>query len=222
MKVTLEFQKKLIANNSREWFKSNEPAFRKSELECKAFVQTLMGLMQQHDVLDQSGTKIYRIYRDVRFSGDKTPYTAHRSVSFKRATAARRGGYYLKVMPGGSFLAGGFWQPNPADLLHLRKQLSADPNALLSVLQSRDVQTYFGELQGERIKTTPKGFQADDPAIALLRQKGFILVHPFTDAEVIHPDFAAQVNDGFKRMRPFLDVMTEFLTTDLNGESLLP
>jgi uncharacterized protein (TIGR02453 family) len=217
----LAFQKKIAKNNSREWFKANESAYRESEAEFRVFVKEVTTLMQKHDVLDESETKIYRIYRDVRFANDKTPYTLHRSVSFRRATAARRGGYYLKIQPGDSFLAGGFWQPNPQDLLHIRRQLSQDPDTLMKILKSKAIKDYFGELEGERVKTTPKGFLSDDPAIEHLRHKGFILVHSFTEKEVLSADFARQVSDGFKKMRPFLDYMTEILTTDLNGESLL-
>jgi len=100
MKKTFDFLKKLKSNNNREWFKANKEIYDKSQDEFKSFVSNVEERLKSHDLIDESGTKIFRIYRDVRFSKDKTPYNLHRSASFKRATDARRGGYYLRVEPG--------------------------------------------------------------------------------------------------------------------------
>lgn len=217
----LNFQKKIARNNDREWFQQHKEEYLESDKEFKEFVADLQESMKVHDILDESMTKIFRIYRDVRFSNDKTPYTKHRSVSFARASKERRGGYYLKIQPGNnSFLAGGFWRPDAVDLLHIRKQISLDPSPLRELINSDDFRQYFNGLEGDQLKTTPKGFEKDDQAIDLLRLKGFILSHPFQDDEVTAKDFVAQVNEGFKKMRPFFDYMSEILTTDFNGVPL--
>lgn len=221
MQHVLKFQQSLAAHNDREWFNDHRDQFDRSDLEFRSFVHGLEEMLMGHDHIDPSHTKIYRIYRDVRFSPDKTPYNTHRSVSFKRATTALRGGYYLRVEPGNqTFLAGGFWRPEPADLLHIRKHLQQDPDSLRDILQAPDISNYFGELQGEQVKTAPKGFSKDDPAIDLLRYKGFILSRNFPDKEVLDKNFPEHADDGFRRMRPFLDYMSEILTTDLNGQPI--
>jgi uncharacterized protein (TIGR02453 family) len=221
MNKVISFQKKIAKNNNREWFQEHKKDYETSNQELRDFTIRLMEEMKKHDTIDEAGTKIFRIYRDVRFSKDKTPYTLHRSFSMKRATDALRGGYYMRIQPGQSFLIGGFFGPEPGDLLHIRKQIQQDPDRLRKILNSKKIKDYFGELVGEEVKTAPKGFSKDDPAIDLLRRKGFMLRHDFTDKEVGSPDFAVKVSEGFKKMRPFLDYMSEILTTDLNGASLL-
>ncbi len=220
--IILNFQKKLAANNNREWFQEHKKDYKQSEDAFKQFVALLEAALMEHDHIDPSRTKRFRIYRDIRFSSDKTPYNKHRSVSFGRATEALRGGYYLRIEPGDkSFLAGGFWQPEPADLLHIRKQLQQESEELRSILQAPEYQSYFGELKGDKVKTAPKGFTSDDPAIDLLRHKGFILTHEFTDKEVREENFHLTVNEGFKKLRPFFNFMSDILTTDLNGQTIL-
>jgi len=222
MKKTLDFLKQLKINNERDWFKANKEIYDESQAEFKSFVTNVEERLKSHDLIDESGTKVFRIYRDVRFSKDKTPYNTHRSVGFKRATSFKRGGYYLKIQPGGnSFLAGGFWRPDSDDLLLIRQQIEMEPERMRSILNEKDFKNYFGELEGEQLKTAPKGFDKESNAIDLLRHKGFILSHPFTDHEVLSENFAEMVNAGFMKLRPFLDYMTEIVTTDLNGESLI-
>ena len=140
--------------------------------------------------------------------------------SFKRSSALRRGGYYFHLEPGNSFVAGGFWGPNKEDLLHIRKQLQSDYHGLGSVVSNSTFQSHFGELLGEQLKTAPRGFEKDDPAIEYLRYKQFLVKHNFEDRAVLKPDFAQEVNRQFEAMRPFFDLMSDILTTDLNGEPL--
>lgn len=215
----LAFLKRLSANNNREWFDAHKSDFLLYQEEFKAFHQQVHTLMNTHDQIAKG--KVYRIYRDVRFSLDKTPYKNHWSGAFSRATRHLRGGYYYEISPGGSYAAGGFFGPNSQDLLHLRKQISQDPDHLKTVLNSPQFEEHFGELLGEKVKTAPKGFSIDDPAIDLLRHKQFIVEKSFKDEEVLSDDFSISLNNTFQAMRPFFDVMSDFLTTNLNGESLL-
>ena len=215
---SIQFLKALAENNHKAWFEAHKPDFVQFRDEFKLFHNSIGALMEQHDQI--SGDKVYRIYRDVRFSKNKTPYKNNWSGGFKRATVQLRGGYYYQVSPGNSFVAGGFFGPNSQDLLHIRKQVSQDSEPLLDVLKSKAFKTYFGELKGEKVKTAPRGFSVDDPNIELIRHKQFLVYRHFTDAEVVKPDFASKINDSFRAMRPFFDVMSMYLTTDLNGEEL--
>jgi uncharacterized protein (TIGR02453 family) len=218
-----EFLKLLKKNNNRDWFSAHKDRYLKELVEIEHFADALLREMNKHDVIETvSGKKsLHRIYRDVRFSKNKTPYNSHWGGSFIRATKKRRGSYYFHLEPGNTFVAGGFWGPEPADLKRIRDEFSLNEKAFRKLLKSKLFKETFGQLKGEQIKTTPKGFSPDDPAIDLLRYKQFLVVKHFSDKEVLSAGFLKELNDTFRKMRPFLDYMTEALTTDLNGVSLV-
>jgi len=218
-KDTLRFLNELKINNNREWFEQNKSEFKSLETGVKGFYNSLMDKMKEHDEIEK--LKMFRIYRDVRFSKDKTPYKSHFAGSFSRAGAKLRGGYYLQIRPGGSFMAAGFWEPNKEDLLRIRKELELDATALRELINKPSFKNTWGELVGDEVKTAPKGFSKDDPNIDLIRKKAFIFVRNFTDKEVLNKDFIVEVNKSFKEIRPYFNLMSEILTTNLNGESLL-
>ncbi|MGB0429910.1 MAG: DUF2461 domain-containing protein [Bacteroidia bacterium] len=220
MKNVFDFLNKLNANNNREWFTQHKTDFDAVKKEFKSFSDNLAELMLKHDNVDPK-PHIYRIYRDVRFSKDKTPYKTHLAGSLKRLTPMLRGGYYYHIQPGGSFLGGGFWQPSKDDLQLIRAQIQQDSEPLRQVINSNVFKSYFEKLDGDKLKTAPKGFDKEDPNIDLLRHKSFIVSKTFTDDEVLANDFYEKLNEGFKNMRPFFNVMSDYLTTNLNGESLL-
>ena len=218
-KDVVGFLKELKANNNREWFAENKKRFKEVESVAKKFYNTLMEQLNMHDEIEK--LKMFRIYRDVRFSKDKSPYQPHFAGSFSRAGAQRRGGYYLRVRPGESFIAVGFWQPEPKDLLRIRKEFERDSTEIREIIGDKSFTNIWGEMVGEEVKTAPKGFKKDDPNIDLIRKKAFIFVRNFSDKEVQEPDFFDTVNGSFKAIRPYFDYMSEVLTTNLNGESLL-
>ncbi|MEV4886363.1 DUF2461 domain-containing protein [Chitinophaga ginsengisegetis] len=213
------FLSKLKENNNRDWFNTHKPTYQKELALVEEFAEALLAELSVHDLIETpSGKKsLFRIYRDTRFSNDKTPYKTHWSGSFKRATKFRRGGYYFHIEEGNSFVAGGFWGPVPEDLKRIREEIAFDPAPLRKILNSKSFKTFFKTLEGEQLKTAPKGFAPDHEAIDLLRHKQFVLVRKFSDKEVLSEDFLKEVNLTFKAMRPFLDYMSEALTMDPNG-----
>jgi uncharacterized protein (TIGR02453 family) len=218
-KSGFDFLNALRNNNERDWFNANKPAFETEQQKVEAFADALLAELGKSDVIETpSGKKsLYRIYRDTRFSKDKTPYKTHWSGSFKRATKYRRGGYYFHIEQGNSFLAGGFWGPSKEDLKLIRDNIAFDAGPLRAILNSKSFISTFGELRGEQLKTMPKGFAADHEAIDLLRYKQFLLIKKFSDEEVLNEDFLSIAAETFVNMRPFFDYMTETLTTDSNG-----
>jgi len=216
---TLSFLKDLKQNNNREWFELHKSGFKSLESEVKGFYGRLMDKMKEHDEIEK--LKMFRIYRDVRFSKDKTPYKPHFAGSFSRAGANLRGGYYVQIRPGESFIAAGFWEPNTEDLLRIRKELEYDASAFRKLIKTPSFKNTWGELVGDEVKTAPKGFNKEDPNIDLIRKKAFIFVRNFNDKEVLDKKFIEEVNKSFKNIRPFFDLMSEILTTNLDGESLL-
>lgn len=218
-----DFLNLLSKNNNREWFNEHKELYLKNKEEVELFADTLLLELKQHDDIETvSGKKaLYRVYRDVRFSKDKTPYKTVWSGSFKRATKYLRGGYYFHIEPGNSFLGGGFWGPNSADLKLIRSNISEFGDELLEIINAKEFVSNFGELGGEKLKTAPKGIAKDHKYIDLLRHKQFLLGKSFTDEEVMSKDFILQLNNGFKAMRPFFNFMSEALTTNSNGESIV-
>ena len=218
-KSNLDFLKLIKKNNNRDWFNANKDRYLKERNEIELFADALLHEMNRHDVIETpSGKKsLHRIYRDTRFSKEKTPYKTNWSGSFSREGKLRRGGYYFHIEPGNSIIAGGFWAPEPHDLKRIRDEFAHDAKPIRKILNSKSFIKTFGELDGEKIKTTPKGFDANNPAIDLLRYKQYLLYKNFTDKEVLSPAFLKQAENTFKNMRPFFDYMSEVLTTDVNG-----
>jgi uncharacterized protein (TIGR02453 family) len=215
----LEFLKSLKYNNNREWFSAHKDEFLEQQLFLEAFADGLLAELNVQDSIETpSGKKsLHRIYRDTRFSKDKTPYKTNWSGNFTRASRQRRGGYYFHIEPGNSFIGGGFQQPNAQDLKRIRSDISLDPTPLRNILRSKPFKETFGILRGEQLKTAPKGFNVNDEAIDLLRYKQFLLIKRFTDKEVLSPSFLKDASQVFKNMRPFFDYMSDVLTTDVNG-----
>jgi uncharacterized protein (TIGR02453 family) len=218
-KSTLGFLKELKQNNNREWFNANKPTFELEQKKVKEFYNSVMEHLKVSDLIEK--VKIFRIYRDVRFSKDKLPFKSHFGGHFTRATNKLRGGYYLHISPGESFLAGGFWEPNKEDLARIRKEFETDASEIRTIVNTPDFKKHFGTLQGDAVKTAPRGFDKNHANIDLIRLKQFIVTRSFTDEEVLSPNFLTEVVSSFKAMRPYLDYMSEVLTTNLNGESLV-
>ncbi len=218
-KEVFVFLKKLEENNNREWFAENKKEFKNIEAQVKSFYAHVMEDLKLHDDIEKM--KMFRIYRDVRFSKDKSPYKAHFGGSFSRAGARLRGGYYLHLKPGDSFLATGFWEPNKEDLLRIRKELELDADEFREVINETSFKKIWGEVQGDEVKVAPKGFDKLHPNIDLIKKKQHIFVRKFTDKEVFSKDFSKKIDESFKAIRPYFDLMSSILTTNLNGESLL-
>jgi len=215
----MQFLSALKKNNEREWFNKNKDRFLKEQQAMELFADALLMELARHDIIETpSGKKsLHRIYRDTRFSNNKTPYKTNWSGSFRRATSQRRGGYYFHIEPGNSFIAGGFWGPGPADLKRIRDDIAFDAAPLRKILKSSSFVSNFGKLEGEQLKTTPKGFDAGNDAIDLLRYKQFLLIRRFGDKEVLSEHFVKAAADTFRAMRPFFNYMSEVLSTDING-----
>lgn len=222
-KANFDFLEKLKMNNNREWFNTNKDYYSASHQNTIDFADALLEELKKHDHIETpSGKKsLFRIYKDTRFSKDKAPYKTHWGSSFSRATKLLRGGYYVHIEPNNCFVGGGFWNPNSEDLKRIREEIAIDANDLRKVINSKTFKQTFGELIGDKVKTAPKGFHKDHPDIDLLRFKQFLLVKKISDKEVFSENFHLLVNDTFKAMRPFFNYMSEVLTTDSNGESIV-
>ncbi|HTM97175.1 MAG TPA: DUF2461 domain-containing protein [Pedobacter sp.] len=219
---TIDFLNLLKQNNNREWFTTRKDEFLREQAHVIEFAEEVLERLNKHDVIETPNGKksIYRIYRDVRFSKDKTPFQTYWGGSFKRASKYRRGGYYYHIEQGNSLVVGGFWGPNSNDLKRIRESFEFDSAPFREILSSSEFIANFGKLNGDKLKTAPRGFSIDHPNIDLLAFKQFLLIKRFTDEEVLSESFAEQVDEAFRAMRPFLNYMSEVLSTDANGEPL--
>jgi uncharacterized protein (TIGR02453 family) len=218
-----QFLHDITKNNNRDWFAEHKPKYQEAHESLVKFADEIIHGMNQTDTIDtHSGKKaIFRIYKDVRFSKDKSPYKTHFGGHLSRATKLLRGGYYFHIEPGNCFVGGGFWNPSAEDLKQIREQIAADPKPLFDILNSSEFKKHFGTLGGEKLKTAPKGFDKNHPAIELLNYKQFLLSKSFTDKEAQAENYAQKIIETFQAMRPFFDYMSEILTTDLNGELII-
>ena len=222
-KSSLEFLSLLKENNNKPWFDTHKQEYLKELNHIETFAGALLQELSKSDLIETASGKksVYRIYRDIRFSKDKTPFKTFWGGSFTRATNERRGGYYFHIEKGNTFVGGGFLGPNAADLKRIRSEFGHDSESFRTILNSKSFVSTFGTLQGEQLKTAPKGFDTTHEAIDLLRYKQFLVLRRFTDEEVLSTQFLEQALETFKNMRPFLDYMSEVLTTDTNGASIL-
>ncbi|HAB27275.1 MAG TPA: TIGR02453 family protein [Xanthomarina gelatinilytica] len=211
---------KLEKNNNRDWFHAHKQEFKQVEKQTKAFYNLVLDALRTHDDIDK--LKLFRIYRDVRFSKNKQPYKTHFGGSFHRRKPELRGGYYLHLAPNNqSFIATGFWEPNKADLLRIRKEFEMDDTEIRQIISNKSFKNVWGDLVGDELKTAPRNFDKDHPAIDLIRKKQYIFTKKFTDQEVLSSTFLEEVNTSFKAVRPYFDYMSDVLTTNLNGELLI-
>lgn len=222
-KSTLSFLKDLSENNNREWFSENKARYMLAHENMVRFADDLLAEMQKHDFLETMSGKqsLMRIYRDIRFSKDKTPYRDHFGGGFRRATRKLRGGYYYEIGVEKAIVVGGFFSPNKNDLLRIRKDIDVNYHEWQEILSQETLINTFGSLKGDKLTTAPRGFARDHPAIELLRHKQFYLEKSFTRKEILSNEFVYIMNEGFKGLRPFFDFMSYILTTDANGVSLV-
>ncbi|WVR08496.1 hypothetical protein IAU60_005551 [Kwoniella sp. DSM 27419] len=228
---TLNFLKNLQIpeRNDREWFRSHEPAFRQAEKEWKAFVAIVQNKFHEADdevPLLPPKDVIHRIYRDVRFSSDKTPYKRNFSMSTSRG--GRKGlwaAYHLSISPNNrSLIAAGVWQPGKNELATIRHHLTTNPQQFRDVIEEPQFVELFGEAKekkGKRqnvfgnddaLKVAPKGVDKDHKDIDLLKLRSVAVVHHLTDEQVIATDFQEHLYDILVVMRPFVRMLNDFIS----------
>jgi uncharacterized protein (TIGR02453 family) len=218
-KDTISFLRELKLNNNRDWFNKNKQRFNSIQSEVKEFANEVNESLKKSDDIEK--LKIFRIYRDLRFSKDKTPYKKNIGMAFHRAKPELRGGYYLEISADESFIAVGFWNPNKEDLLRIRKEIEVDGHEFKSVINHNKIKDVWGEIKGQEVKTSPKGFNADHLHVDLIKKKQFIFIKKLKDEEILDENFRKNLVNYFISIRPFFDYMSEILTTNLDGESII-
>ncbi len=209
-KNTLVFLSDLTKNNNREWFNENKKRYETARKNYISFLDELLQEMAAFEPIakNQIGKDlVFRIYRDVRFSNDKRPYKDHFGAYISEG--GRKSilpGYYLHLAGNNnSFLAGGLWMPPAEYLKAVRQEIDYNLDELISITETPDFKKQFGDLRGDKLKTTPKGYDKENPAIEYLRMKSWNAVMPLSDKVVLSNDFLDVVLDGFKNLKPLID-----------------
>jgi uncharacterized protein (TIGR02453 family) len=213
------FLKDLRSNNNRNWFNENKTAFKNIEYKIKSFASNLFDELNKHDNIETY--KVFRIYRDIRFSKNKTPYKTNFGISFKRKKPNLRGGYYLHLEPNKTFIAAGFWNPNKDDITRIRNEFINDADEFRTIIESKSINSIWGSMRGEVLKSAPRGFSRNETNIDLIKMKQYIFIKEYRDKNLYSDNILVQFSESFKTIRPFFNYMSDILTTDLNGVSII-
>ncbi|UCF63656.1 MAG: DUF2461 domain-containing protein [bacterium] len=213
---TYQFLKELDQNNNRPWFQANKNRYEEARANFEEFISKLILEIARFDppIGDLEAKKsVFRIYRDTRFSNDKRPYKTNfgaHLVAYE-SKVHDRAGYYIHLQPGNTFLAGGAYLPPGPWIKAIRNAIDQKGKEFQKILTHPDFKKYFREIEGEKLKTTPRDYPADHPFIKLLRYKSFIAAHQLKDKDAMQEDFLKNAAKVFKALKPFDDFLNRSL-----------
>lgn len=211
-KSTIHFLEQIASNNNKPWFDEhrNEYLSVKADFEHLA-ADVLKGMGELDPVFKEINAKdcVMRIFRDVRFSKDKTPYKTNLGAGFSSGGKSFPGaGYYLHIQPGGqSFAGGGMWQPESPKLKAIRQEIDYNFDEFNKIINDKHFKKMFGQIEGEKLVKVPKGYADDNPAIEYLKLKSFTVGCKISDADLTKKGIDKKVVDAFTTMKPFVDFL---------------
>jgi uncharacterized protein (TIGR02453 family) len=217
------FMRALGKNNNREWFQPRLETYKEQVrtpmLDLVSALHVAM-LRFAPAYVGEPAKCLYRVYRDVRFSKDKTPYKTRADALFWRNSLGKDTGaaFYIAVSPEEVSVCGGLYMPTPAVLLAVRQHILANSSLFRSTFESKPVRRLMGELTGQRTTRVPKGFCAEDPAAELLKYKRYVLNSTLSPEIITGPSLFREIVKRFEAMTPFI----EFLDAPLVRKSPAP
>ena len=212
-KTTFEFLTAVKSNNNRDWFNANRMMYDQAKKNFESFVQEIIDRIILFEPIMkglEAKSCVYRINRDIRFSNDKSPYKSHFGAFIVRGgkqNGDKYAGYYFHIEPGKSILAGGAYTPPAPWLSAIREKISDSPDEYIKITKAKDFVKYFGSVDGEKLKTAPKGYPKDHPNIELINFKSYLVVNEVTDKLALSSDFQDHVINVFKAMKPLNDYL---------------
>jgi uncharacterized protein (TIGR02453 family) len=217
----LSFLRDLANNNSKAWMDANRADYHRARADYTAFVAELIQGLQQLEP-DLTGLKpqdvMFRINKNDRFQQSDEPYKRHMGAGIKRGGRhSQWAGFFVAVQPGGeTYVGAGRWQPEAEQLARIRQEIHYNPTEFHALRQSPELLQHFpsGLDTSQALKTAPKGYDRTDPDIEWLRLKSFFVWRPFTDAEVLRPNFPAQVLAAWQAAQPFVHFLNEAMKTE--------
>ena len=213
--LILKFLGNLAKHNDRNWFEKNKPVYLEAKNGFEEFLTNLLPELAKFDegVGMLNPKKLaFRIYRDVRFSKDKKPYKINMGAGISpNGKLVQEPGYYIHIQPGNkSFMAGGIYMPDPANLAKIRQEIDYNTKGFLKVLNDKKFKKLFPKMGDfDKLKTAPKGYPKDHPQLEILKNKSYIVSHPFTDVQVKDKKFIKSVAESCKTLKPLNDFLKE-------------
>ena len=208
---TLRFLSQLKKNNNKPWFDAHRAAYEAARIDFSNFIQLLIDALQKTDTTITGMTSrecLFRINRDIRFSKDKTPYKSNFGASIKRAgRKSGFAGYYFHCEPGNSFIGGGLWMPDAAQLKNVRQEIDYNWEEFQQILQEKNFKKAYGDLYkgaDVSLSTMPKGYEKDNPAADYLKLKSFIAETRLSDEELTRATLHKKTILAFEALRPLL------------------
>jgi uncharacterized protein (TIGR02453 family) len=215
-KSTLAFLSDLEKNNDREWFNSNRNRYNEAKADYESFVQAVINEIAGFDPILkglEAKTCMYRINRDIRFSNDKTIYKTYMGafiVKGGKKNGDRFAGYYIHVEPGNkSMIAGGAYIPPMPWLTAIREKIDEKGDRFLKIINNKTLKDFFGDIEGEKLKSAPKGFSRDHPNIELLKMKSYLVSRLISDKEITSDKAFGLILDGCRAMKPLNDYLND-------------
>ena len=216
-KKIINFLSELKQNNDREWFKEHKSDYEEARAEFVKMVEYLIPALAKYnsEIANlQINDTIFRIYRDVRFSKDKSPYKSQMGAYL--APGGRKSiqaGYYLHIEPGNSFVAGGSYCPAGDLLKKIRSEIYYNVKEFNSIIKSEDFENLFGNIQGSKLVRPPVGFPKDFEEIDLLKYKDYTIFYPVDDKTIMKPNFPDKAIEIFEKMNPFNDFLNRAISS---------
>lgn len=210
---TIKFLASLEKNNNKPWFGEHRSDYEAAKNDFEIFVDEIRKeLVVIEPLLADQRAKdmVFRIFRDVRFSKDKTPYKANFGAYFcKGGKKSPLGGYYFHLQPGKSFLAGGIWMPEGPMLKAIRQEIDYNFQEFEGIMNDKAFKKLFKKMEGESLKTLPQGYTADNPAIEYLKMKSFIVTTPLPDANLGSKTAVSKIVKTFTLIKPLVDFLNK-------------
>jgi uncharacterized protein (TIGR02453 family) len=206
------FFNELHFNNEKRWFEANKTRYKSSVVEplCAliAAIGESMPKVSKHIVCDArpNGGSMFRIYRDTRFSKDKTPYKSNAGLHFRHALGrdAHAPGFYMHFAPKEVFFGGGLWMPEPDDLAKIRRRIADGPKDWAKVTSALASSKLFNGIEGEGLARPPKGFDADHPHVEDLKRKSFYVMHKSNERTALSPKLVDEAMTAFSAAKPLM------------------
>lgn len=218
-KESLQFIDDLTANNNRDWFLDHKKRYEKFKEDYQNLVAAFLAAMKPLDAtleLLEVKNCTFRINRDIRFSKDKTPYKNHLGIwmspGFK---GSNRAGYYIHLGRNESFIAGGFYSPEAADLKKVRKEIAFFYDDLEEIVEEKSFKTIYGNLDTTNsLKNAPKDYEKDHPAVEFLKLKSFTATQKINFTDAVNPNFVKETVAKLILLKPLNDFLNRALSTE--------
>lgn len=220
-KETLHFLDDLKSNNHKEWFHAQKKRYDDYKNDYHDIIDILLKNLKPFDAkLEPLEVKhcTFRINRDIRFSKDKSPYKTHMGIWLSQNRMMKNApGYYLHIDPKESFVAGGLWCPEADELKKIRKEIAFFRQDLEQILKEKKFNKYFSDLdrpENQVLKTAPKGYEKDHPALHWLQLKSFTASYPLTSQDITKQKTLDQVVEIMKLLKPLNDFIYRAIETE--------